>query len=294
MQAVAWERGRGLAPTSAPGLPVPEQQSAAVAGWVGRVLAGHRIDALIGEGGMGVVYRASHLQLRRTVALKVLPPSLTADREYRHRFEREAAIAASLEHPNVVPIYDAGYANGVLYLSMRVRRRRGPQRGTPAPRSARRRAAVLPAGAGGRRPRRRARRGSGAPRRQARQRPDLPFRAAGPCTCATSASPRRPRRARAHGGGAVHGHRALLVAGADRGPVGRRPLRPVRPGLPRLPRAAIRSPCCRRWTRTYCWPRAARTSAAVREGGEILRARGGYHGDSPVHRSRRRLRTRSA
>jgi hypothetical protein len=49
-------------------LPVPEQQSAAVAGWVGRVLAGHRIDALIGEGGMGVVYRASHLQLRRTVA----------------------------------------------------------------------------------------------------------------------------------------------------------------------------------------------------------------------------------
>ena len=98
---------------------MPEQQSAAVAGWVGRVLAGHRIDALIGEGGMGVVYRASHLQLRRTVALKVLPPALTADREYRHRFEREATIAASLEHPNVVPIYDAGHANGVLYLSMR-------------------------------------------------------------------------------------------------------------------------------------------------------------------------------
>src|SRR5690349_25063455 len=68
---------------------------------------------------MGVVYRASHLQLRRTVALKVLPPSLTADREYRHRFEREAAIAASLEHPHAVPIYDAGYAIGLLYLSMR-------------------------------------------------------------------------------------------------------------------------------------------------------------------------------
>ena len=84
------------------------QPSRAGSGACGR--APHR--ALIGEGGMGVVYRASHLQLRRTVALKVLPPSLTADREYRHRFEREAAIAASLEHPNVVPIYDAGYANG--------------------------------------------------------------------------------------------------------------------------------------------------------------------------------------
>ena len=98
---------------------MPDQQSAAAAGWVGHVVAGHRIDALIGEGGMGVVYRATHLRLRRTVALKVLPPSLAADQDYRRRFEREAAIAASLEHPNVVPIYDAGHANGILYLSMR-------------------------------------------------------------------------------------------------------------------------------------------------------------------------------
>jgi serine/threonine protein kinase len=98
---------------------VPDQQSAPAAGWVGHVLAGHRIDALIGEGGMGVVYRATHLQLRRTVALKVLPPTLAADHDYRRRFEREATIAASLEHPNVVPIYDAGHVNGILYLSMR-------------------------------------------------------------------------------------------------------------------------------------------------------------------------------
>ena len=83
------------------------------------MLAGHRLDARIGEGGMGVVYRATHLRLGRTVALKVLPPSLAADREYRRRFEREAAIAASLEHPNVVPIYDAGHVHGILYLSMR-------------------------------------------------------------------------------------------------------------------------------------------------------------------------------
>ncbi len=83
------------------------------------MLAGHRIDAVVGEGGMGVVYRATHLNLRRAVALKVLHPSLAADLDYRRRFEREAAIAASLEHPAVVPIYDAGHQNGVLYLSMR-------------------------------------------------------------------------------------------------------------------------------------------------------------------------------
>ncbi len=83
------------------------------------MLAGHRLDAVIGEGGMGVVFRATHLKLRRTVALKVLPPALAADLDYRRRFEREAAIAASLEHPAVVPIYDAGHENGVLYLSMR-------------------------------------------------------------------------------------------------------------------------------------------------------------------------------
>ncbi len=98
---------------------MPEQQRTAAAGLVGRVVAGHRIDALVGEGGMGVVYRATHLRLQRAVALKVLPPPLAADQDYRRRFEREAAIAASLEHPNVVPIYDAGHANGLLYLSMR-------------------------------------------------------------------------------------------------------------------------------------------------------------------------------
>lgn len=95
------------------------QHSAAAAGWIGHVVAGHRLDAIVGEGGMGVVFRATHLRLGRTVALKVLPPPLAADHEYRRRFEREAAIAASLEHPNVVPIYDAGHVNGVLYLSMR-------------------------------------------------------------------------------------------------------------------------------------------------------------------------------
>jgi serine/threonine protein kinase len=98
---------------------VPEQQRVAANAWVGRVLAGNRIEALVGEGGMGMVFRATHLRLNRTVALKILPPALSADEAFRRRFEREAAIAASLEHPNVVPIYDAGHSDGVLYLSMR-------------------------------------------------------------------------------------------------------------------------------------------------------------------------------
>jgi len=98
---------------------VPEQQNSLAASWIGRVLAGHRIEALIGEGGMGMVFRATHLRLRRQVALKLLPARLAADDDFRRRFEREAAIAASLEHPNIVPIYDAGHVDGNLYLSMR-------------------------------------------------------------------------------------------------------------------------------------------------------------------------------
>jgi serine/threonine protein kinase len=87
--------------------------------WLGAELAGYRIDALIGHGGAGVVYRATHLRLRRPAAVKLLAPSLAADAEYRRRFEREARLAAALEHPHIVPVYDAGYAEDVLYLAMR-------------------------------------------------------------------------------------------------------------------------------------------------------------------------------
>jgi serine/threonine protein kinase/DNA-binding beta-propeller fold protein YncE len=87
--------------------------------WLGVELAGYRIDALVGRGGAGVVYRATHVQLGRLVALKLLAPSLAADAEYRRRFEREARVAAGLDHPHIVPIYDAGYAQDVLYLAMR-------------------------------------------------------------------------------------------------------------------------------------------------------------------------------
>jgi serine/threonine protein kinase len=87
--------------------------------WLGAELAGYRIEALIGRGGAGVVYRATHLPLHRPAAVKLLAPGLAADADYRRRFEREARVAAALEHPHIVPIYDAGYAEGVLYLAMR-------------------------------------------------------------------------------------------------------------------------------------------------------------------------------
>ncbi|MGH2530033.1 MAG: protein kinase domain-containing protein [Actinomycetota bacterium] len=86
---------------------------------VGTELAGHRILSVIGRGGMAVVYLAEHLRLGRNVALKVLDPVLADDEAFRERFIRESRIAAGLDHPNVVTVYDAGEADGVLYLSMR-------------------------------------------------------------------------------------------------------------------------------------------------------------------------------
>jgi serine/threonine-protein kinase len=68
---------------------------------------------------MGVVYRAQHMHLGRTVALKLLNPELAASEEFRERFIREARAAAELEHPNIVPVYDAGEVEGRLYLAMK-------------------------------------------------------------------------------------------------------------------------------------------------------------------------------
>lgn len=86
---------------------------------IGTELAGFRIEALIGRGGMGVVYRAEQVRYGRKVALKVLAPELAADLGFRERFEQEWRTAARLEHPNIVPIYEAGEAGGVLYIAMR-------------------------------------------------------------------------------------------------------------------------------------------------------------------------------
>ena len=86
---------------------------------IGTELAGYLIEALAGRGGMGVVYRAHHLHLERRVALKVLVPELADDPGFRERFLRESRVAASIDHKNVIPIYDAGEAEGVLYIAMR-------------------------------------------------------------------------------------------------------------------------------------------------------------------------------
>jgi serine/threonine protein kinase len=68
---------------------------------------------------MGVVYRAHHLRLRRDVALKVIAPELAHDSDFRSRFERESELAASIDHPHVIPIYDADEHDGVLFIAMR-------------------------------------------------------------------------------------------------------------------------------------------------------------------------------
>src|SRR5918999_2524341 len=85
----------------------------------GSVVAGYRIEGVLGRGGMGVVYRATQLSLERPVALKAIAPELAGDPTFRERFKRESRIAASIEHPNVIPVYEAGEGDGLLYLTMR-------------------------------------------------------------------------------------------------------------------------------------------------------------------------------
>src|SRR5690349_7181871 len=82
-------------------------------------VAGYRIESVVGRGGMGVVYRAVELELDRVVALKVIAPELLEEPAVRERFLREARTAASIEHPNVIPVYAAGERYGIAYLVMR-------------------------------------------------------------------------------------------------------------------------------------------------------------------------------
>lgn len=87
---------------------------------LGSTLAGYRLDELIARGGMGVVYRATHLALDRPVALKVIARQFADDEGFRDRFLRESRLAASLDHPAVVPILDAREEDGELIVAMRL------------------------------------------------------------------------------------------------------------------------------------------------------------------------------
>lgn len=98
---------------SAPATPPPSDFT------IPKTLGNYRIDGVLGEGGMGVVLKGSHLTLDRQAAIKLMKPSLAGNPEFAARFMREARIAAALEHPNLVTVYDAAQENGLLYMALR-------------------------------------------------------------------------------------------------------------------------------------------------------------------------------
>ncbi|ASL18262.1 transmembrane serine/threonine-protein kinase PknQ (plasmid) [Mycobacterium intracellulare subsp. chimaera] len=85
---------------------------------VGTVIAGYRIENVLGSGGMGTVYLARHPTLPRSDALKILSAELSVDRQFRIRFTREADLAATLNHPNIVRVYNRGETDGHLWIAM--------------------------------------------------------------------------------------------------------------------------------------------------------------------------------
>ncbi len=85
----------------------------------GTQIAGCRIEAVAGRGGMGVIYRATEVHLGRPVAVKLITAERAEEEAFRTRFERESRLTASIDHPNVIPVYAAGEEDGVLYLVMR-------------------------------------------------------------------------------------------------------------------------------------------------------------------------------
>jgi serine/threonine protein kinase len=85
----------------------------------GSLVAGYRLEAQIGAGGMAVVFRARDERLGRLVALKLLAPALAADQGFRRRFIAESRSAAAVDDPHIIPVYEAGEADGVLFIAMR-------------------------------------------------------------------------------------------------------------------------------------------------------------------------------
>lgn len=86
---------------------------------LGKQIAGYVVESEIGRGGMAVVYRARDLRLDRTVALKLLAPELARNDTFRKRFTHESRVAAAIDHPHIVPVFEAGETEGVLYIAMR-------------------------------------------------------------------------------------------------------------------------------------------------------------------------------
>jgi serine/threonine protein kinase len=85
----------------------------------GTEVSRYRVEELVARGGMGLVYRARDVRLDRQVALKVLSPELSNDERFRERFVRESRLTAAVDHPHVIPVYEADEWNGLLYLAMR-------------------------------------------------------------------------------------------------------------------------------------------------------------------------------
>jgi len=85
----------------------------------GSTFAGYEIDGVVGSGGIGILYRARQLRLDRPVALKVVEPDVASDRVIREQLRREARTVAALDHPNVVPLYEAGEEEGTVYIVTR-------------------------------------------------------------------------------------------------------------------------------------------------------------------------------
>jgi pSer/pThr/pTyr-binding forkhead associated (FHA) protein len=115
--------GRPPAPPRRPPAPAPgsaDREALASDLPPNTVFAGCRVEAVISHGDMGVVYRAEELALQRPLALKLIIPEYSRDERFRERFRRESMIAAAIDHPNVIPIFDAGDENGVLYITMRL------------------------------------------------------------------------------------------------------------------------------------------------------------------------------